>query len=292
VLIVALDSAHGATLVLQPPSNPPTTMRFGYPTKLATSVRGRLKRLQGGANPAELQLGHDCSAEQCTTLLGYLDAKWYQPPRRVPAIPPQPVDLCCGGLAAAYFRVRGRTFSRDDTLGRIYTQQSKHLQSLDAVADYDRGRDDAERTWPWEQWQGSCEWRDAALWRTGAVKHRWFLEQLVVIRDDERTRLGYVTRVMQDVGGELALSLRMWSAVPKCVSVRPLLTALSEDPPLPALLLAETPEDKASLCLPPRTFSPGRVLRSIDPGAERIFRLTRLLQRGADFERVAFEESI
>jgi hypothetical protein len=73
--------------------------------------------------------------------------------------------------------------------------------------------------------------------------------------------------------------------------VRPLSTALSEDPPLPALLLAETPEDKASLCLPPRTFSPGRVLRTIDPGTEHKYRLTRLLQRGADFERVAFEES-
>ncbi len=45
------------------------------------------------------------------------------------------------------------------------------------------------------------------------------------------------------------------------------------------------------ISVPPRSFSPGRVLRTIDPGTERKFRLTRLLQRGADFERVAFEES-
>jgi hypothetical protein len=31
------------------------------------------------------------------------------------------------------------------------------------------------------------------------------------------------------------------------------------------------------------------VLRTVDGGIERKFRLTRLLQRGADFERVAFE---
>ena len=37
--------------------------------------------------------------------------------------------------------------------------------------------------------------------------------------------------------------------------------------------------------LPPRTFNPSRMLRSIDVGPERQFRLTRLLQRGADFER-------
>jgi len=39
----------------------------------------------------------------------------------------------------------------------------------------------------------------------------------------------------------------------------------------------------------PRAFTPGRRLRSLD-GGERKFHLTRLIQRGADFERVAFEE--
>jgi hypothetical protein len=291
VLVVDLDSTEGARLVAQTPPSPVPTLRFGYPMKLATSVRGRLKRLQGGANPAELQLGHDCSAEQCMTLLGHLDAKWYQPPRRVPAIPPQPVELCGGGLAAAYFRIRGRSFDREDPLGRVYAQKSQHLQTLGALTDYDRGRDDAERTWPWERWTGACEWREATLQRTGAAAHRWLLDQLVVVREEDGTRLGHVTRVMRAADDTLSLSLRLWSAAPRCISVRPLSTALSEDPPLPALLLAETPEDKASLCLPPRTFSPGRVLRTIDPGTEHKYRLTRLLQRGADFERVAFEES-
>jgi hypothetical protein len=291
VLIVDLDSTEGARLVTQTPPALPPTLRFGYPMKLATSVRGRLKRLQGGANPAELQLGHDCSAEQCMTLLGHLDAKWYQPPRRASAIPPQPVELCGGGLAAAYFRIRGRSFDREDPLGRVYAQKSQHLQTLGALTDYDRGREEAERSWPWERWIGACEWREAALQRTGAAAHRWLLDQLVVVREEDRTRLGHVTRVMRAADDTLSLSLRLWSAPPRCVSVRPLSTALSEDPPLPALLLAETPEDKASLCLPPRTFSPGRVLRTIDPGTEHKYRLTRLLQRGADFERVAFEES-
>ena len=51
----------------------------------------------------------------------------------------------------------------------------------------------------------------------------------------------------------------------------------------------EATEDKASILLPPRTFSPGRRLRAMDNGIERAYRVTRLLQRGADFERVAFE---
>jgi len=55
-------------------------------------------------------------------------------------------------------------------------------------------------------------------------------------------------------------------------------------------MLGATDDEEASLIVPPRTFNPGRLLRSMDTGPERKFRLTKLLQRGGDFERVAFEE--
>jgi hypothetical protein len=58
-----------------------------------------------------------------------------------------------------------------------------------------------------------------------------------------------------------------------------------------AIVLSETPEERPTIVLPPRTFSPGRLLRSLDPGPERKFRLTKLVQRGGDFERVAFEDN-
>jgi hypothetical protein len=291
VLAVDIDVPQGAALVASPPASVPATMRFGYPSTLSTSVRGRLKRLQGGANPAELQLGQDCSAEQCIALLGHLDARWYQAPRRVSEAPAQNLELCAGGVAVAYFRVGGRTFDREDPLGRVYAQKTLHLQTLGAMADYDRGRDDAESNWPWEHWHGVCERRDATLTRVGVAQQRWMLDQLAVAREGDRARLGFVTRLVQDDAGGLRISMRFWAAAPKCISARPLSTAMSEDPPMPVLLLPETPEDKASLVLPPRSFSPGRVMRSIDVGPERKFRLIRLLQRGADFERVAFDES-
>ena len=78
---------------------------------------------------------------------------------------------------------------------------------------------------------------------------------------------------------------------PTALGVRALTTMLSEDPPVPVVLLGTTTDEKASIITPPRTFNPGRILRSFDSGPERRFRLTRLVQRGADFERVAFEES-
>ena len=85
MILVDLDGAAGAMLAPMPPAEPPASMRFGYPGKLATSVRGRLKRLAGGANPAELQLGHDVSVEQWVALLSHLDAHWYQSARSAAA---------------------------------------------------------------------------------------------------------------------------------------------------------------------------------------------------------------
>ncbi len=293
VLLVDLNAGIGATLAATVPRQLPDSMRFGYPHKLSTSVRGRLKRLQSGADPAELQLGRDCGIEQCTTLLSHLDAKWYQLPRSMSGLSTGVVSLCGGGLSAAFFRASGRTFERSDPLGRTTTYQGGtrglHLQTLGAVTDYDRGREEAERKWAWEQWEGTYEHRDAVLMRTGNVLHRWFLEQLVVLEDDDLLRLGYVTRVAQGDGAMLHMSLRLFSGKPQALAVRPVSTALAEDPPVPCLLLAEMPDDKASLILPPRTFTPSRVVRTMDGGPERTYRLTRLLQRGGDFERVAFE---
>jgi hypothetical protein len=290
VIIVDLDGGKGAALVATAPSNDSESLRFGYPAKLATSVRGRLKRLQTGSNPAELQLGHDCSAEQCTALLGYLDSRWYMLPRRAPEGPSGPAELCAGGLPAAHFRVSGRSFDRKDPAKPLSFGESQQLHVAPPVQDYDRGREGAENEWPWERWEGTVGTREAAIVRSSDALHRWSLDQLAVARIGGRTRIGFVSRVALDVPNDLALTLRLWSGAPKAIALRALSAAGSEDAALPALLLDETSDDKASLMLPPRTFNPSRVMRTVD-APERRFRLVRLLQRGIDFERVAFEET-
>ncbi len=291
VMLLDLDGGAGATLAAAAPRHPPRSMRFGYPGKLATSVRGRLKRLAAGASPAELQLGHDTSAEGCTALLAHLDAHWYQLPRRNVDGGRTWLELVTGGVPAAYFRVGGRTFDRQDPLGRLTFQGAQYLQTLGALTDYDRYREEAERNWPWERWQGAYEWREAVLNRHDDGKYRWFLDQLVIARDDERVRLGHVTRVARDPHGEFTISVALWAGTPKSLAVRPMSLAYVEEPPMPALLLSETPDERVTMIVPPRTFNPGRLFRSMDPGPERKFRLTKLVQRGGDYERVAFEES-
>ena len=297
VIVMDLDGGSGAALVPGAPPDAVASMRFGYPGKLATSVRGRLKRLQSGANPAELQLGNDCSVEQCTTLLGYLDSRWYQLQRRRSTVPENVVEICAGGLLAAYFRVSGHTFDRKDPTARLSFTEAQQLHVITAVDNYDRGREGAESEWAWERWHGTCEPREVLVVRESAPIHRWMLDQLAIVRSDDRVRVGYVTRVA--IGGEgqlgtevqLALAIRLWSATPAAMTLLPLSAAGSNDPPLAAMRLDDSPDDKPSLVLPPRTFNPSRVLRSLDTGPDRRYRLTRLLQRGVDFERVSFEET-
>ena len=291
LIVVNLEGTTGAQLVTASPHDPPPSLRFGYPGKLATSVRGRLKRLAAGASPAELQLGQDTSVEGSAALLKYLDTRWYQTRSHAPDEHRTSLELTAGGVNAAYYRVGGRTFDRQDPLGRLSFQGASHLQTLGALTDYDRHKEEAERNWPWERWQGRYDGRDANLARSDGGGYRWFLDQLVVARDAEKVRLGYVTRVAFDPGGDLSLSIAFWPGMPKTASVRPQSIAFSEEPPMPALLLAETSGAPATIIVPPRTFNAGRVLRTMDSGPERKFRLLRLAQRGGDFERIEFEES-
>ena len=125
------------------------------------------------------------------------------------------------------------------------------------------------------------------------TQYRWFLDQLVVVRDDERTRLG-LRHSHRSRRAQRARDVAVAVARPAVARspMRPTSIAFAEELPVPALLLGERSEEPASLIVPPRTFNAGRVLRSMDNGPERKFRLTKLLQRGGDFERVAFEESV
>jgi hypothetical protein len=58
---------------------------------------------------------------------------------------------------------------------------------------------------------------------------------------------------------------------------------------VPALILVETAEEPTTLVMSPRAFIPNRIMRCDEPGPIRKFKLTHIVQRGGDFERVAFE---
>ncbi|MGE5169847.1 MAG: hypothetical protein ACM3JC_05685 [Rudaea sp.] len=288
VITVDLEAPHGAVLVNAASGVQGGSVRYGYPAKLSTSVRGRMKRLAGGAMPAELQLGEDVSPEAAAALLTHLDVHWHQVSAGGQRKRSTAVEVAAGGIEAAYFRVGGKSFRRVDPLGRD-TDPTKYLQTVGGISDFDRRKEEAERNWPWEKWYGACGWREASLRHAGGGAYHWFLHELVVVRDDGQPRLGYVSRVAVEGDGAISLSLALWPGTPKVYAVRLVNPNRTEEPPVPALLLGETPGEETTLVLSPRAFVPNRVMRCDEPGPVRKFKLTRVVQRGADFERVAFE---
>ena len=288
VIIIDLEAPHGAVLANTSAGTHSGSIRFGYPAKLATSVRGRLKRLANGATPAELQLGDDVSTEAAVALLKHLDARWHHPPAAGRRKRSTAIEVSAGGTEAAYFRVGGRSFNRQDPLGRD-TDPTRYLQTVGGISDFDRRKEQAERSWPWEKWYGLSEWREATIKHQGQSAYTWFLDQLVVVREDSATRLGHVSRIAVEQDGAVSLSLRLWPGDPKIFAVRLVNPNGTEEAPVAALLLAESPEEPATLVMSPRAFVLNRVMRCDEPGPLQKFKLVRIVQRGGDFERVAFE---
>ena len=124
-----------------------------------------------------------------------------------------------GGVPAAYFRVGGRTFDRQDPLGRLTFQGAQHLQTLGALTDYDRYKEEAERNWPWERWQGAYEWREASA---DCARDDGALSLVPRPARRRARRRAHAPRLRRRAWrstphGELAMSLTLWPGTPQVV---------------------------------------------------------------------------
>ena len=119
--------------------------------------------------------------------------------------------------------------------------------------------------------------------------YQCFLYLLVVFRVYSQTRLGYVARLAVEHDGAIGLSLKLWPGDPQVFAVRLVNPNGTEEAPSAAVLLAESPEEPPTLVMSPRTFVLNRIMRCDEPGPVQKFRLLNIVQRGGDFERVAFE---
>ena len=64
---------------------------------------------------------------------------------------------------------------------------------------------------------------------------------------------------MRGAEGELALALKLWPGTPRALTLRPISTSLTENSPIPGLLLAESPEDRPTLILQPPGVHAGAI---------------------------------
>jgi hypothetical protein len=195
-----------------------------------------------------------------------------------------------GGVPGAYYRVAGHTFVAVDPNERASYRNAQQMATLAVVTGYDRDREQAERSWPWTAWRGNIGPDGCLLHAKPQYEQRWQVDQLVVWRDEHGRRSpGWVRRIGTAENRELELTVMSWPGEARALDLIPVGSLLRAETNLPGLLLPAVGKEQASLILPLRVFSSGKRLQTRGSGTTQVFRLSRSIQRGADFERVVFD---
>ena len=295
--------AHGPRFARSAPAgsprrrrrNAPVSMRYGYPGKLATQRARPAEAAASGRHPGRTAARHDTSRRKAPrALLAHLDARWYQLPQRdadararrpsswPPAACRPPISASAAARSTARIRSaasRSRARSTCRRSARSPTTTATRKTPSELAVGTVAGRLRLARR---EAHAARCHAATA-----GSSTSSWSSATT------ERTRLGYVTRVASGRAGRArGLARGCGRACRGRFAMRPTSVAFAEELPLPALHAGgdRRRSRRRWSCRRARS-TPGRMLRSMDTGPERKFRLTRLLQRGGDFERVAFDES-
>lgn len=274
--------------------------------ELRKSVKGRLARLaQGGPEdtPARLGLGEDCPAPVAADLLRRLYPRWVKGGivRRAERQPQAGPCRFVAGVEMIHYYVSGHQsfkppgHSNADDLRR----QREELATFGRVAnrfEEDFSRDHGYQIENWEvleDW-GTIDRSNGGLRVARPLKQvggRLGVGQLVAVQPPGASALLLgVTRWTQIGGDNLAAGVQLFPGQPRPVAVRGTGPMAAKELYRQGFLLPQLVDQPAALVLPPGSTKPGRVMEAWSPEGARNFRLKEVLDRGADFERVACEE--
>ena len=271
VLAVDLRSGEPAAAARRVEGGP--SIRYLSLEQLGQALRRVLTLLRQGQEPAALGLGADCRQPGCERLLTLLYVQW-----------------CGNGMGQLSPRERG-----EDALAAVGFRGVCRQLALESEAF--RGPAIALRAGatPFtEQWYVASTGAPGfmAVARGPECDERIEHHQLVAIR--RRSAAHFQLAVAQwmklEEDGDLTIGLRLLPGIPHVTAYHPEGAPRDENEPPRALLLPAAPEMRipASLVLAPEMFRPGRELELLS-GTMRRVKLVRVLERGVDFERAAFD---
>ncbi len=235
-------------------------------TELARGVRKRVLLLQQGESPESLRLGPDASPAQCEQLLMHL------------------YRHCCSG---GYVRLQTR---------RRTDRPMRAVIGADAVGSLLSGADpDDDHTRPCqvEHWQLFDESPNGMRLHRGqmAAGERVVAGQLVAVAGEQEGRYMLATTRWVMVGADrtVRMGAQLLPGHPRAVSLRRVGLPAGNEPARTGFVLppVEALQRPALLVLPACWFRPAREIEMAgSPGAVR---LTRLVERGMDFELAEYE---
>jgi len=264
--------------------------------RLAKSLRNRIGLLRKGESPAKLALGEDCVQPSCEQLLVFLYRQWYQPrPTRVQErrSASHAADVC-NGMAAIHYHISGQAFRQPGGQADLTKKEREEIATFGRIStrhedDYSESKGIVLERWKLEDEsaQGLKMLRPAS-----DPGKRYAHGQLVGVRpaDSKNFMLGQVRWLMINDKGDVYAGVRLLPGLPAAMAVRASGVNAMKEQYVPGLSLTGVPalDSPPTVVLPTGWYRPKRVIEVYVDSPVRV-RLTEVIERGVDFERVAYE---
>jgi hypothetical protein len=288
---------EGARWAADSQSGAGDALRYIDMSELARSIRGRQRLLAGGAMPAELGLGTDCTQATCGELMAQLGRTWLDAPRarQFPRRQQMAPTELVAGFEAIHYAISGKPIET----------------GLAGLKQWDYSRRDAEHIHIFQHAPGVAD-KAAALHQAAPLLEQWDTldesatgfrmhrsgpgarlqhRQLVALRPQgaKRMILAEVRWLLAGHDNSLAVGAKALPGMARACLVRIKSdTASHKDPYSPAFLLPVAPGLAPSLVLPTGWYQNGREVELRLDDASYVVSLFGLLGRGADYDRANF----
>jgi hypothetical protein len=259
---------------------------------LEATLRNRIGLLRRGESPVKLALGEDCVQPMCEQLLVFLHRQWCRPPhaRGAERRPASGVALAGNDLAAIHYHISGKMFRQPGAPTELSKREREELATFGRIStrdDYGHAR--GYELEPWQLRDESATGLKIARAPGGDTK-RHSSGQLIVLRREgtQQFRLGQMRWILQLQNGEIVSGIRLLPGLPAAIAVRSTGLNVANEKYMQALSLTQTESAPPTLVLPLGWYKPKRVVEVYVEAPART-RLLELLERGSDYDRVAYE---
>jgi hypothetical protein len=273
-------------------------------SEVRRSLKKRLSQLEKGTPPAELQLGEDCTQPACGQVLKHVYQRWCRGGinRRHERTA---TDASCAvvvGVEAIYYHLAGEQpfrqpgYTDDEALRR----ERDEMATFGRIAPHSLGTLGPQQSHRVEEWNVVEEWQMLDESATGIrashplndLLERVSQRQLVAVRPPAASAflVGNLRWTMVTGDARLHVGIMILPGRPEAIALRAIELSGVREPYRPGFLLPAVSAvgSAASIIAPPGTFRAGRMLELTGGQLPRV-RLTHLIDRGIDFDRVGFE---
>lgn len=269
--------------------------RYFDTRRLAKSLRNRVGLLRKGESPAKLALGEDCVQPSCEQLLVYLYRQWCQP--RARATERRALSntaQACNDTPAIHYYLSNKAFKQPGEAKELTKKQREEIATFGRISTRHEDDHSTVQGFLLESWQLEDESAQGLRMRRAASTpgKRYMHGQLIAVKpaDARNFMLGQVRWLSQSADGDLHAGVRILPGLPAAIAARATGLNSANEKWIPALTLTAVPALNAppSLILPSGWFKPRRVIDVWVESALQV-RLTEVLERGTDYERLAYE---